>query len=1463
MMRTAHDDVMDDLAALVAGDADAIARHAEHLASCDACRDARHEATQLADRLADAGADYVPGSELVDQVMATLDAMPADAKPAEAKPADATPAPIRAAATHADATPADAKPAEVKPADATPAPIRADATHADTTPADATPADATPAPIRAERPADARPADASPADAKPAPIRDLATVRGTRRLWIAAGAAAALAAGVVGVALIKRGGGETLQAQGAGGGPIGKVATISRAAADQGDGIMIKDSGGWRPLRAAEMLPRGAELRTDERTRTALELADGSRLVLDHRTHVIFDAREPRRIELVAGRIAADVAHVENRQASIATPSGRIDVVGTRFSVTAADQLTAVQVVRGSVVLTAMDGNHDEVRAGEEGLIENGKLSVSATPELVKELAWSELAQPAKQTDQDTTAGLGALRAYKPGDKRDKDWKLALASHEVKVRISGPVARTEITETFRNDSDTTLEGVYQFPLPADAQIDSLALDMKDEPGGFIHGAFVDKDRAQKIWRGVIDKATPKHIRRDPLIQQEIVWVPGPWKDPALLDWKRGGRFELRIFPIPRHGTRTIKLAYTQVVTPRGPHREYVYPLPHSSDGSTVADTFKVDVEVRGARPGTVRAAGYQLAADPARSDVNALTLEQGGFVPRGDLVVDYRPDGDAELRAWTFAGGAAAGPDDKLATKKHVGIDPKVVEAQKVVAADARPTAVLALAPTLPRWRESKPRDFMIVVDGSQSMVGERFTRASELATALVGDMDRRDRFDVMVCDSECRSFGDLRAPSMSAAGELKSWLAGQTPAGASDVVAALRAGHARLTAAQREKWVLYVGDGFASTGFRRVADVEHAIAATTADVHVTTIGIGSDADSALLAAAARGGGGSYLAWLPGQSVGTAAMAALESTYGTSLRDATVELPAGLTEVAAAGGAPGETTTMTTLPTLRAGGEVLIAARIMGEVSGDVVLRGKVAGQKFEQRYPLKLAVSTASGNGFVPRLWASLAIDQLERAGKGEDRARIVALSQGYGVMSRETSLLVLESQAMFDAFGVDRSSPAATWTGEEELDEVASSGTIQVPADNAPAKTASRASAPAAAPGADFGKGGMTLDRGDDGASVGTGRGGGGTAAGTLTGGLIEAEKRDEPRSMPRPNMGGRRMVIQMKRVWTRQAALGTFDGVSPNITKAIADAQDALVANPDSREKHRALVQALSYAGQLEQARDVAKRWLERDQLDPQALGYIADLLGREGKRELALRTLAGLVDLAPDRAVLHERMINAYERAGRLAQACSHRVALVGLTAKEAAKRAGAAARCLRALGRADDAALVMASLVDDKTRTAAEKLATVAPVEPRIAGDLVIDGTWNGAADLDISLVAPDGSRVSWMGGRKDVTVADSTAHDREQLSVRRLRKGNYLIEISRGEPAASTVRGTLDVRVLGQKRSLPFELTGEHTVVGRIGVTMTSHLEPVNPADARWLRQGWRNRPDLRLRPAR
>jgi hypothetical protein len=1401
--------VQDDLADLVAGDSATIARHADHLASCDDCRDARHEAAQLANALGAAGADHVAPMDLVERVLA---AAGSGLVPASHQVAGA-------AMPSAGATlPMPAMTPTVAPAPAT-APLAQGSTEI----------------IKPYEPVKATPAAQVIAPANhDAPI-PITSAKKSRSKLVAIGSIAALAVGGIGIYAATRGDSTDTNAPIAGKLPTGKVATvkaIDRAAKTGGAGLEMKAGNSWRPLRVSDTVDAGTELRTDERTRAAVELEDGTRFVLDHNTTLTFDGSDVRKSKLVAGRVVADVMHPGGTTgvspvAVIDTPAGRVDVVGTKFALTATDKLTVVQVVRGEVILTSTGGAKDSVRAGEEGVIDNGTLAVNAAPGLAREVEWSELGETKKDTQ--TGAGLGALRAYKPGESRDRDWNLALASHDIKVRIVGPVARTEIVETFRNDSDQTLEGVYQFPLPADAQIDGLSLDVKDAPGGFEEGAFLDKQRAQKIWNGVIEKATEKKLE---IARDEIIWVDGSWRDPALLDWKRGGRFELRIFPIPPKGSRTIKIAYTQVVTPRGPYRQYVYPLPHSADGSTVADNLTVDVEVRGAQQGQIRAAGYDLNPDPARADVNALTMKQTGFVPRGDLVVDYKAtDGDAELRAWAFTGGFAVPPDEKLAEKKNVGIDPKVIDEQRKVAADARPTAVVALRPKLPRWREAREHDYLIVVDSSQSMVGERYTRATELTTRLVEQMDRRDRFTVMACDSECREFGAMRTPSVGNAKEAASWLTAQSAAGASDIVAAIRTAASKLPAeGQRERWVLFVGDGFASTGFRKSGDIEKAVAEATKGINVSTIGLGTDADAAVLGAVARAGGGSYLAWVPGQSVKTMAVASLESTFGSALRNATVELPQGLVDVAP-----------TVLPTVRTGEEVLIAARLTGDVEGDVIVKGTVGGEKFEQRYPLKLAVSAGAGNRFVPRLWAALAIEQLERKGNGEDRAKVVALSQGFGVMSKETSLLVLESAAMFEAFGVDRSVPSAKFTGRESLDEVVSSGSLALNdpqarddrEDNNKSKKSEMAKAatspakkpppaePTSAPSGDAAGAAMPQPKP-----------------------VVATRAPAQRRTMD--GRGSRGGMFAMRRTWIRVPSVSAYDSVAPSITKAIGDAERALAKSPDSRERHRALVQALSYAGEIDRAHAVAAKWLDRDRLDPQALGYQADLLGRDGKRDEALRLLAGVTDLDADRVATHERMVTAYEHVGRMSQACSHRIALSAIQPKDG-KAGAAAVRCLRTLSRDTDAQLIITGLADEATRAATEKAllsADPAASSQNVAalrgGDLVVDARWEGGADLDVSLVTPDGTRVSWMGGRTDVRVADATSTAKEQLTLKSLKRGHYLLEVARGAASSGTVRGTIDVVVLGTKKSIPFELVGPRKTVARVSVNLEERVETID-----------------------
>lgn len=1388
---------LDEIAAVVDGDEDAVARHLDHLASCDDCRDARHEATEALREIGAAGDDFAAPADMAERVLRAIDEAAA-ATPAAFTPAAATLAPSGATGS-APATITAPPPAHV--------------------------------PSASMRSAAPRPLSFAPTGT------GAAAARRSRRAWLVAGSlAAAATAAIVGVARLgdrtgdRAGNGldssspDTASAGSRAGAPwTGTIAVVDRASSGARSGVELRPAGADRfaPAAAGAAIPAGAAIRTDESTRVELALGDGSRVYLDHATEIAL-GRDGRAVVMARGNLVAEVAHLEGSpRALFRTPGARVQVLGTRFSLAATDQQTSVRVVRGAVQLASDRGTVD-VRAGEEGVAgADAAPEVTAAGDVVGAVGWSELLTPG-EPDDELPAGIGELRAFRPGESRDRDWKLALARHRVTVRIAGNVARTEIEETFQNDSANPLEGVYRFPLPPDARVERLALDVN---GVMEEGAFVARDRAARIWRGVIQKATPRRIAP----REEIIWVPGPWRDPALLEWQRGGRFELRIFPIPKRGSRTVQLAYTQILEPEGSERRYVYPLPHRA-GAPAAGQFDIDVRLSGidaAREPRVH--NYE----PARAREGAgyhLSLSAARFEPRGDFAVEFAlPDSGAELRAWSFAGAGAAAPT--LAASRRGGADPAVVAAQREIAADGRATALIALRPRLPRWTESRERDLVLVVDASQSMVGERFARARKLVAALVAGMDRRDRFAVLACDADCRAFAPRpQPPSASATRRLADWLAQEHPAGASDLVAALERGADLAGAARtdgREAWVLYIGDGSATTGYRRLADLrgETEALAARARVSISTVGIGGDADTSALTAIARAGAGFFTPYVPGQRAELAALSILETTSGVALVNPVVQLPDGLEDAS-----PAE------LPTLRSGQELRVAARMRGPVRGDVVLRGTVGGKPYENRFPLALDQSAARGNAFVPRVWAALTIERLELEGRGDDQARIVALSQAYGVLSRHTSLLVLESPAMFRAFGVDRSRPAVEWTGGEAAEVTESAGAVDYNESAGPRDHLARAQH---LPSGSAGR----SDPWDDGDAAAAGVEGGADAKAPAAPAAKKPEPEEAPRVEKAPTQivrpGGRRW-IPMRREWFRVGSIADFDGVSPAIATAVARADAALQLEPDSRERTRALVQALSFAGELDRAVAVASRWLERDRMDAEALATLADLLGRQGRRAESVRLLSGVVDLQPDQRPLHLRLAAAYERIGAADRACSHRIALAALAPADAGALAEAL-RCQRATGRQAGADRLLRAIADPTVRGAVETRAALPGPAARAGGDLALDASWTGAADLDLSLVAPDGTRISWMGGRAGLAAEAASATGREALRLRRIPAGRYLVEIARIDPADRTpVRGAVAVRVLGVRRSMPFALADARAVIGRVNVTRRSRLVPVD-----------------------
>lgn len=1433
--QTALEAFYDDLAPLVENDREALGRHADLLAAEDGLQDLLFELPKTAQALKGASDDFVAIDNIEARMLALIDGQAPHAGSSPQQPAHQP---------HADSASGRARLEHAQSANVGAGQIAAGQVKA-----------AQPAAVPSAR------SEVSTAVSSPRPASSSGNVRALSKGKVALIASGGVLLTIAAAVLIANRPSD-----------VSISALSGTIEQTDGEGLSVVATSGQPMVLTGGVgsVPSGATVRTDARTRSRLRFADGSSVILNHETELTLDARSPRRFVLNRGEVLTDVAHIEDApHFLIGLPQGEIEVLGTQFAVTVDNDMSSVRVTRGKVDVKS-NGRTESVSVGEEALVRAGQAPVvSASVRVAETLAWSELRTPTES--QGELMGIGELRARRPGGTEDR--RLTIGRQNVRVRIQGNIARTEIEQTFRNDTGEVLEGTYRFPLPSDGQIVRLALDVD---GRMEEAAFVEKDRAQQIWRGVIRNATRPNERRN-LPQEEFIWVPGPWRDPALLEWQRGGNFELRIFPIPARGERRVVIAYTQQVAPFAGGRRYMYPMAYSRGGSIRVDQFDFEARVGGATAARVRGYNAPVSQDSGQQVVH---LTQSGFEPTGDLVIDYQLEGgEREVRAWTFAanqpdqiGVPAAGSPAARALERTRGdaagflspsqirgrvrdrssvVDP-VATAMQALNADARPYVAIAFRPTLPRRSQFEAQDIAVIVDSSQSMVGERYRRATELAVEVLRGIDRRDRVAVFACDLDCQSVNAMardgnetsalfEVPNPELAGRVGSALTARDAAGASDLassierVAALHRRVGSVGAGSRPLQIIYIGDGNSTMGPSSHGEVLGRLAhldqgSPRGSVRVSTVGLGTDADVTLLSNIAQRSSGAFTAYVPGEHAPITAMRVLESTYGVALTEAELRLPTGISSVSPSG-----------IRTIHAGEEIWLVGRMdQDRVQGELLLTGRVGGERFEHRYPLDLQRTNAVGNAFVSSLWAQKSIEDLENNAElstADQTPRIVALSRHYQVMSRHTSLLVLESEAMFRAFGVERNLGASTvWTGDVEA-ESTESGEVVGHNDEA----ASHSMDDDMLDGLEGGQG-----RSANGSGFGVGSGGlrrraptarpDSPSAAAPTGSRAFDPAPTEPPAAERAEGDNRfglesrdqatqrqsalangaavsppAMPMQqpmrpgewMRRVWFRVADVRPYQGDTSRVR--VQPALQALQQAPDSRDRHRDAVRALTQIGDYRRASEIADAWAGRDRLDIEALAARADLAAELGDTSRALRLLSGVLDLAPSNQELRRRVAYAFE-----------------------------------AVSDGPRATLV------DQGRTSGTTSLLVPPTSCAgfgtgacSRGDIVVEATFNGrvANAVDLALIAPDGTRLSYLNGVSRVFGSQVNAASFERIGLRQARAGTYRIEVIPTSTAAAGTQGSLTIRSLETSRTIPFVVGTAASFAAEVTIRRESRLE--------------------------
>ncbi len=573
---------------------------------------------------------------------------------------------------------------------------------------------------------------------------------------------------------------------------------------------------------------------------------------------------------------------------------------------------------------------------------------------------------------------------------------LTIDAVHVRADISGGVARTEVEQLWRNDTDRAQEGSYLFPLPEGASITDFALYDGDRK---LDGQLLDKDQAAGTYEDIVRRR----------------------RDPALLRYVGRGAYEVKLYPVPAHATRRITLHYVQPLAAEGSGGTRRFQCAFLSGSGQSPRTATVEVKL----------------ADP-----EALASV---YSPTHEVSIKRTTDRTATV-SWEAKEGRV--PTDFLlyygtAHQAPVGLsllayNVSLPHAQNVTYSPPSPNGtegkrdsgyfLLLAAPTLTQpGQVAPPRRLVLTLDRSGSMGGDKIEQARNALIYVLKRLRTQDEFNVLTFNESVDKFSDAGLLPASPANITRAlaFVRDIRAEGSTNINAALQATLKQFPAADdgRPNMTIFLTDGLPTVGETNQNKITESarLLSRPRQVRLFDFGVGYDVDVPFLDRLAEAGRGDSDYVRPEEDIEAKVSRFYEKVASPVLTDLHLQL---------AGAATTETYPRPSdLPDLFAGSQLLIAGRYTGSGPVTATLTGTVNGKPAS--YTLSAALpALAPQNDFLPRLWATRKIASLLDAirlrqsdtsnSSTEDPAlvsEIVRLSKEYGVITPYTSFLATET--------------------------------------------------------------------------------------------------------------------------------------------------------------------------------------------------------------------------------------------------------------------------------------------------------------------------------------------------------------------------------------------------------------------------------------------------------------
>jgi Ca-activated chloride channel family protein len=392
---------------------------------------------------------------------------------------------------------------------------------------------------------------------------------------------------------------------------------------------------------------------------------------------------------------------------------------------------------------------------------------------------------------------------------------------EIRVSVTGLMARVKVRQRFVNPTDSWVEGIYVFPLPDDAAVDQMRI-LTD--GRVIEGKIQEKEQARKTY-----EAAKKEGRRAGLVEQE-----------------RPNVFTTSIANIRPGSEVTIEIEYQQSVRLDNGEFSLRVPTivaPRYMPGQTEAETmppptlhsFEIDVDL---------VPGFDL--DRLESPYHPIVIFDDGHAYGVSLAEGpIRADRDFVLQWWPAPGLAP----------------------EAAVFSETLGDYSYALIMVIPPFIEAAAhtglrRDVVLVIDTSGSMVGGSLTQAKSAVVFALERLDSQDLFNVIEFNDQTASlFSESRVASSSNIQEALDFVAGLESGGGTNIALAIRrALEDQVDSTRALRQVVFLTDG----GIGNETQLLDELKLRVHESRIFSIGIGRAPNSYFMRKLAQLGRGSF-----------------------------------------------------------------------------------------------------------------------------------------------------------------------------------------------------------------------------------------------------------------------------------------------------------------------------------------------------------------------------------------------------------------------------------------------------------------------------------------------------------------------------------------------------------------------------------------------------------------------